>query len=181
MVYISEWLPNPAGNDAAGEWVELWNAGPDTADLSGWRLVAGTGKGHALQGVRLAAGERVVLHRKSTKLTLKNADGSIALISAAGAEADRVAFVGTAPEGKSANRGMLGRAFFADQTPGATNAQPSLALIGNSAPEFGTVRIATPAVEVVLVGAVCAMLFACAVIFIIKKNHALEELFVRSH
>lgn len=181
MVQISEWLPNPTGSDAEGEWVELWNPGPGAADLSSWRLIAGTGKGYALQGVQLGAGERIVLYRRTTKLALKNTDGSLMLVNAEGVEIDHAVFVGTALEGKSANRDAVGRAFFAAPTPGAPNARPSLALIGNTAPDLGIIRSAVSGWETTLVGATCALAFVCAALFIIKKNHVLEELFIRSH
>lgn len=38
QVAISELVPNPEGSDADKEWVELYNRGGDTLDLSGWSL-----------------------------------------------------------------------------------------------------------------------------------------------
>ena len=43
MVSISEWLPNPKGKDADGEWFELVNTGDTDINLSGWRIAAGGG------------------------------------------------------------------------------------------------------------------------------------------
>lgn len=41
-IVINEFLPNPTGNDDApmpnGEWVELYNRGSDSVDLTGWYL-----------------------------------------------------------------------------------------------------------------------------------------------
>ena len=41
MVFINEWLPNPNGADAKGEFIELWNSGNAPINLSGWSVVCG--------------------------------------------------------------------------------------------------------------------------------------------
>jgi Lamin Tail Domain len=40
-IVINEFLSNPSGTDTNAEWVELYNAGSATADLSGWWIEAG--------------------------------------------------------------------------------------------------------------------------------------------
>ena len=37
-VIISEFMPNPEGDDSENEWVELYNAGDKTIDISNWFL-----------------------------------------------------------------------------------------------------------------------------------------------
>jgi hypothetical protein len=182
MIYVNEWLPNPAGSDADGEWVELLNTGPGAVDLSGWRLMTDTGKGYVLNGVRLTEGEYAVLHRKTTRLTLRNTDGTVVLVDAAGAEVFRAAFRGTAPEGKSANRDEFNQAFFAPPTPDVANARPSLALVGEYASPIGQLgRGVLAGSEAALVGAMCGAAFICAALFIIKRNNGLRELFLGAH
>ncbi len=41
-VKINEFMANPTGTDAGSEWIELYNAGGTTADVSGWQLQMGT-------------------------------------------------------------------------------------------------------------------------------------------
>src|SRR3989338_6477825 len=53
MVQISEWLPNPAGADAEGEWIELWNSGQESVPLQGWRLTDAAGRSFRLGAGRL--------------------------------------------------------------------------------------------------------------------------------
>ena len=38
MLYINEWLPNPVGNDATGEFIELYNSGTTGVSLNGYSL-----------------------------------------------------------------------------------------------------------------------------------------------
>ncbi len=181
MILISEWLPNPAGSDAQGEWVELWNDGPDVIDLSGWKLTADSGKGYTLNGVRMSGGEFVVLRRPATRLTLRNTDGSVALTERNGAVVDQATFVGVAPEGMSANRAVSGRAMFAEPTPGAPNTRPTQALIGSTVQGLDHMRPLTLGMDAVLLGISCGAAFAAAALFVIKRNHDLSELFFGAH
>ena len=41
-VVLNELLPNPTGADGGNEWVELYNKGAGSVDISGWQLEAGT-------------------------------------------------------------------------------------------------------------------------------------------
>ena len=121
MLYISEWLPNPAGNDAQGEWVELGNSGTASVSLKGWTIGTGGEKHYALSGSVDSRGFLLV-RREEAKFTLKNTDGELLLYDKQGSIADRVSFLGTAPEGKSANREGA-TLLFGVPTPGARNAE----------------------------------------------------------
>jgi Lamin Tail Domain len=103
MIFINEWLPNPTGADARGEFIELWNNGNVPVNLSGWILQTDNKKKFKLSG-SLRANGYLVLPRSETKLALKNTDGAVFLYDPAGKLADRSAFVGSAPEGESFNR-----------------------------------------------------------------------------
>jgi hypothetical protein len=103
MIFINEWLPNPIGADAKGEFVELFNNGDASVNLNGWSLSTGVKKRFKLSGVIRAQGY-LSLPRSETKLPLKNSDGDIFLYDAAGKLVDQSTFVGTATEGKSFNR-----------------------------------------------------------------------------
>ena len=61
-VVINEIGYNPPDDADSGDWVELLNRSDRTVDLSGWRLVGGSGDGFALpEGTRLEKGEFLVV------------------------------------------------------------------------------------------------------------------------
>ena len=103
MVFINEWLPNPNGADASGEFVELFNGGAAPVNLAGWILVADGKKKAKLSGI-LRAGGYLVLRRGETKLSIRNSSAALSLYDAAGDLVDQSAFDGTAPEGESFSR-----------------------------------------------------------------------------
>lgn len=126
MIFINEWLPNPIGPDAAGEFVELYNSGNVAASLNGWVLKTENGKKFSLVGRSVPVRGYLLLKRSVTKLALRNTDGGLSLYGANGARADQANFLGTAPEGKSFSRvnytaGAAQRFAFTDPTPGAVN------------------------------------------------------------
>ena len=124
VLILSEWLSNPVGSDAEGEWVELWNSGAEVVSLLGWKLANSSGKSARLSGI-LQAGERKVFPRTATKLILRNEGETVTLLTPAGAIADTSAFPGLAPEGKSMNKDERG-VYVAVPTPGAANEMRAL-------------------------------------------------------
>jgi hypothetical protein len=102
-VVINEWLPNPTGNDATGEFVELYNSGGTPINVNGWTLATLGKKKAKINGVVPAHGY-LLLDRKQTKLVLKNSDEGVALYDAAGKLIDKSSFIGSAPDGKSFGR-----------------------------------------------------------------------------
>ena len=67
---INEILPNPVGDDADGEFIELYNYGDSEIDLTDWRIRDG-GSGYSLSG-NIDAGEFLVLWRNETGIALNN-------------------------------------------------------------------------------------------------------------
>src|ERR1700691_587167 len=104
MIFINEWLPNPTGADAKGEFIELFNNGSSSVNLNGWALTTSGKKIFSLNGYTIAANGYLLLNRTATKLTLKNADESLSLYNAAGQLVDHSNSEGTAQEGKSLSR-----------------------------------------------------------------------------
>jgi len=141
VVYINEWLANPKGADAAGEWIELFNSSPVAVDLSGLRVQTKNGKQFALSGTIHGNGY-LVLPRSATKLTLRNNDEAVLLYNAEGRLIDQSHFLGEVPEGKSVNRVMVGDEEkirisnpvfrLGEPTPGTFNKPEELALISDS-------------------------------------------------
>jgi hypothetical protein len=83
-IVINEVELNPPGPDASNEWVELFNAGDEGADLSLWRMTATHGAPVDLmlpEGTWLDAGARVVVPFTSGQ-ALDNADEVIELVDA---------------------------------------------------------------------------------------------------
>jgi len=134
MVFVNEWLPNPAGSDVEGEWVELWNDGNTEISLDGWRLATKGGKSFSLSGKDIAPEGFFVLHRKETKLTLHNQDGELALYDAGGKLIQEASFLGSAPEGKSFSHQGGGIFIFTEPTLGAHNAVAGVEIIKNTYP-----------------------------------------------
>ncbi|MGC9598914.1 MAG: lamin tail domain-containing protein [Minisyncoccia bacterium] len=182
MVLINEWLPNPVGADAAGEWVELWNGGGTAVDLKGWVLKTENGKKFSLTGQRISAHGYLVLKRTVTKLSLRNTDGGLALYDAGGALADRGNFDGSAPEGQSFSRadyamGPAQHFAFADPTPAAPNATARSAVVVRGYPAAVPLNrgFTNAAFSTIMVGT--AVLLAGLIIYAIKANEDLSKLF----
>lgn len=104
MVYINEWLPDPVGADTAGEFIELYNDGDTAVKLDDWAIETEKGKTFLLTRRIVPARRYLVLTKSDTRLTLRNADGGLALYDARGTLVDQGAFGGSAPEGKSFSR-----------------------------------------------------------------------------
>ena len=177
MVSISEWLPNPEGKDADGEWFELVNTGETAMNLSGWRIAAGGEKKYPLSGA-VAPGEYKVFSRNDIKMSLRNTDGEILLYAPDGSLADRLSFVGVAPEGKSASRFGKG-VIFGDPTPGSQYEGNPYANVLMAVYPPGTLlaRGTTSSSDIfgLLLGAGVAL--AALMLYIAKHNAYLSELF----
>jgi predicted extracellular nuclease len=99
-VVINEFAPQ----DAA-EWVELYNAGPDAQDLTGWTLTDGSGTADTLSG-SLAVGAYLVVNNS---FALSDSGETIYLYNAAATLVDQAAYGNAgaaplAPAGNSAAR-----------------------------------------------------------------------------
>ena len=100
-IRINEIYPNPKTGD--DEFIELYNFGNRTADLSGWTLDDIKDGGSApfeLDGVTISANSFKVLFKDQTKLTLNDADDQVLLIDPAGDIVSKTSY-SPAPDGKS--------------------------------------------------------------------------------
>jgi hypothetical protein len=105
-VAINELLPDPDGTDEGGEWIELYDAGPEPVALDGWRLEWGTsnfGAGYdfpagttiAPGAFLLVGGEAVPDADLTASLSLGNAGSSgdaVRLLHCGGGVADTVVY-----------------------------------------------------------------------------------------
>ncbi len=200
MVFINEWLPNPAGNDAQNEWVELFNDGSVPAgshtkeprlfgvgvNLRGWVLKTQSGSKAKLRGV-IGADEYLILKRSATKLVLKNSDEKLFLYDAKGSLADQSGFLGVAAEGKSFSRlnsneltshGAKHLFIWADPTPGArNNITLDTSIIKNNYP-YG-VALNHPFGKAQLIGLLLgsSIVLAAIIFYAVKKHENLSNLF----
>jgi hypothetical protein len=195
VIFISEWLPNPTGPDASGEFIELYNDASAAMDLRGWRLGAGTAtttedgaqaviaartKPFSLTGVVVPGKGYRVLRHAEDGLSLKNTDGALLLYGPDGRVADAARFAGSAPEGKSFSRTDYARNssqpfLFTDPTPGAANAP------GNDAIHVVRYREGVPLnpgpadASIFLSAIALAALIAFSFIYAVKKSDHLSH------
>lgn len=184
MIFINEWLPNPTGDDAKGEFIELFNNAAVPVNLDGWKLKTVDKKFFPLDGKFIAGNGYLLLPRSETKLTLKNSDGALLLYDAAGKLVDQSAFSGAAPDGQSFSRvnyetDPSEHFIFAEPTPGmANNIITNTQVSDNQYPlnkvlnpsEFGVFSL-------VFSGIFLGVAFAGIMVYALKQDEDLSELF----
>jgi hypothetical protein len=182
MLYINEWLPNPVGADASGEFIELYNSAAAPMNLDGYAVGDGAKKTFSLDGYSISPDGYLVLTHGQDKLTLKNTDGEVLLYSPSGQAVDSANFAGVAPEGKSFSRvdyGAASIAHFAFEypTPGAANKTLDTSVRANDYPLGVSLSPQlSPAGFIGLVFGV-ASFFLLFFIYVIKKNRNLSNFF----
>jgi len=182
MPYINEWLPNPVGNDATGEFIELYNSGAAIAKLDGYTLGDGAKKTFKLDGYSIPPGGYLVLKHVQDKLTLKNTNGEVLLYGPNGQVVDGAHFAGAAPEGKSFSRVDYGAApithfAFVYPTPGAANKTIDTTVSANDYPLGVPLSPQlSPAAFIVLIFGV-ASFFLLFFIYVIQKNRNISNFF----
>lgn len=87
-VVINEIYPKPS--DEVSEWIELYNTGPDTVTLDGWRLENSNGekKIYQITGITIPAANFVRLNQSQTGIKLFNDGDSVHLYDGGGNEID---------------------------------------------------------------------------------------------
>ncbi len=177
MVFINEWLPNPPGSDAKAEWIELVNEGDEPVTLGGWRIERADGKRFIFGDRQIGAGAFLVITKKEFRFALRNNDEELRLFDRSNTLVQEIAFIGTAPDGKSLNRTASGDIFL-EPTPGALNGKGG---------GFQTLAAAYAAAQpaptpgspggafVPLIGS--AIFMAAVALFIAKHHEVIHKLF----
>lgn len=82
-VTISEFFPDPIGDETVGEWIELRNTSKDTIDFCGWSIddEESGSKLYRLDEYLLFPDEYLLLPRKETMIALNNDRDSVRLIA----------------------------------------------------------------------------------------------------
>ena len=121
-VVINEFLPDPAGDDAEGEWVEVFNKESEPVDLAGWKLADKTSKFTIPQNTVIGAKSFLVFSRPTTKLSINNDGEILSLIDPSGELAFKVSYEDKAPEGQTWARQLDGQWVWSSRpTPGSQN------------------------------------------------------------
>jgi hypothetical protein len=115
---ISEFLPNPEGNDQDKEFVEIFNDGDEAIDLDNFILEIGKKK-IDLKG-RIEPKEYFVIFNKENNFYIRNHGETLKLYFDK-QEIFSVSYEGKAPEGKSFSRKDDGKWEFTEPTPGKEN------------------------------------------------------------
>ncbi|MCX6702355.1 MAG: lamin tail domain-containing protein [Candidatus Wolfebacteria bacterium] len=122
MVIISEFLPNPAGLDADGEFIELYNNGAGATDLSGWKLKDAANKTFKFPaGFNIGADEYISLPYSQTKISLNNNGEKLFLFDNQSNLISQAEYAGTAAAGESLIKQGDKFVFTIKPTPGKAN------------------------------------------------------------
>lgn len=145
-VQLTELLPNPASpaTDAADEFIEVYNAGPEAIDLTGYRFVVGntSQRSYTIQGITIAPGEYHAVFSVQTRLALGNTGSTVKLLDASGAVLDEVAY-DAAAEGQAYAWSGQGWQWTTVPTPRQTNTINVPAESGAKAAKATTKKAAT--------------------------------------
>ena len=162
MVLVKEFLPNPIGKDAAGEYVALFNDGDTGVRLSGWKLKDASGKIFSLSGYAIESKKDLKLFSTVTKLSLNNSGETISLLDVSGKTVHTLSYSGTAQEG---------RVIYSDR-----EVTPELRaeLFDPLAASVIDVR-QNISMEVVATGLLSALLLAVVAALILNKVHAQND------
>lgn len=124
-IVINEFLPNPKGSDADGEFVELKNTGSEEVSLAGWRLddeEGGSSPYKIPAGVSLVGGDYYVFWRADTKLAFNNDGDEVRLFDLAGNIKSSFVYEESVAEAVSYNRMDSGEYMLSTTvTPGGDN------------------------------------------------------------
>jgi len=93
-IFITEVLPNPEGGDTEGEFIEVYNGGEVSANLSGWQIddMEGGSRPYIIADIAVEAGEYFVFWRSETGLALNNNWDEVRLFDSGGEIADEVGY-----------------------------------------------------------------------------------------
>ncbi len=138
-VWLNEFLPAPRDVDWDGdgkpteddEWIELYNAGPETVNLGGWQLddEEDGSRPHVIPpGVGIAPGGFRVFYKRDTGVSLNNAGDQVRLLYPDGSLADQHAYEAHPGYDRSWSRTVDGGGTWTGgypPSPGASNQPPT--------------------------------------------------------
>jgi len=129
QLMINEVSPNPSGSPSEpNEFIELYNSGNETVDISGWTIsdTSGSTKSYTIPGMTLAEGEYVSYRRDTTSIALNNDGDGVEIKDASNILKDSMTF-STTIEDRSWSRIPDGSGSFvnnSEPTEGGPNSAP---------------------------------------------------------
>ncbi|OGB86776.1 hypothetical protein A3J44_06165 [candidate division WOR-1 bacterium RIFCSPHIGHO2_02_FULL_45_12] len=123
---FSEVLPNPEGDDAEGEFMEIFNTGSDSIDLADWSVSDGRRKYQISEDdfldTELAGQKYLVLYREVTGISLNNTgEEQLELYNPLGEKVDTLVLDASGKEAEAYAWDGQGFAWTEKPTPGAKN------------------------------------------------------------
>jgi endonuclease YncB( thermonuclease family) len=102
-IYISEFLPDPSGDEVAGEWIELRSEHDRSVGLCGWSLddIEGGSQPRKLDAWSIPARGFLALSRSETKLALNNPGDEVRLFPPGGGPPVQTVTYAKAPPGET--------------------------------------------------------------------------------
>jgi hypothetical protein len=122
-IILTEFMPNPEGSDADGEWIEIYNTGSD-ANISGYIVAdrVGSPKKYKLpEGTIIKSKQYLAFYSGKTPISLNNDGDAVELQSADGVVFNFTPNSGRGPEGASFALAGNGWSWTAKPTPGRAN------------------------------------------------------------
>lgn len=107
-IHVSEFLPNPEGDDGELEFVELHNGSSSSVDISGWIIDTGSTSRFTISaGTSIPAGGFLALFSSSNDISLSNSSDRIQLLRPDSSIQDDILY-SSSKEGYSYNRSDIG-------------------------------------------------------------------------
>ncbi len=103
-IIISEFIPDPEGDDRQNEWIEIYNQSQQTADLSNWQLDDAPGGSKPFifpKNTLIGSKQFIVLQRTTTKLTLNNDQDQVRLLYPDGNLSAEISYFADKKQGQS--------------------------------------------------------------------------------
>lgn len=102
-ITINEFIPNPEGDDAENEWIEIYNGSDSIVNISGWQLddeKEGSNPFIFPKNTLIAPKSYIIFPRPITKIALNNEGGSVRLLLSEGIVLQEIQY-GKSIEGQS--------------------------------------------------------------------------------
>ena len=98
---INELIPNPAGDDRQGEWIELYNKADLAIDLAGLKVGDSSSKIYEIASGSIGAQDYYLIYRQVSGIALNNNGDAVKLWSPDGALIASTRYFGTAVSGEA--------------------------------------------------------------------------------
>jgi hypothetical protein len=138
---VSEFMVNPEGADAEGEWIEIYNAGGE-ANISGYLLKdkMGSPKKYTFpKGTIIKSKQYLAFYSGKTPISLNNDGDAVEILTPDGSSMGQSDVSGKGPEGASFAFSGTGWAWTTQPTPGSANVIKSPVAGGDKKKESGEV------------------------------------------